>query len=355
MKKTLAIALAVLMVTAFALPTFATDTAVDLEKGLLSYYTFDVYDPVTQTFADSAKDNPVPLEKMVGVAYQSDGPVGKAVYFDGNTTLMAYEEALNGKLADLTTMTYSVWIYADKFPAESADKNRYFFTTQSWTPGDMHLQFVWGEFPGSCQVCISGNAKAPTGGMFEEKAFSHYRTPQLEAGKWNLFTITYDNNTNTIKYYANGALADSAVYSESLPIQIKGISVGNHYEIGKYPGFEGYLDDMRIYNRVLSETEILALAKMGNDTVTPNAESIADVTTAAPETKAPETTATETKAPETKAPETKAPETKAPETKAPETSAAAPEKKGCGSSAAAFAVIAAVIPAAVCVCRRKKD
>ena len=204
-----------------------------------------------------------------------------------------------------------------------------------------------------CQVCISGNAKAPTGGMFEEKAFSHYRTPQLEAGKWNLFTITYDNNTNTIKYYANGALADSAVYSESLPIQIKGISVGNHYEIGKYPGFEGYLDDMRIYNRVLSETEILALAKMGNDTVTPNAESIADVTTAAPETKAPETTATETKAPETKAPETKAPETKTADTKAPETSKPADEKKGCGSSVA-YAAVAVVALLGSAVVNKKK-
>ena len=37
MKKTLALALAVLMVAAFALPTFATDAAVDLEMGLLSF------------------------------------------------------------------------------------------------------------------------------------------------------------------------------------------------------------------------------------------------------------------------------------------------------------------------------
>ena len=358
MKKITAITLAVLVLAALALPAFATPT-VDLENGLVLHYTFDEYDPATQTFADSSKVNPAPVEKMYGTTYTSPGPVGNAVYFDGGTYFMAYDDTLKGKLLDMNSLTFSVWLYSEKFPVESADKNRYFFTTQSWQVGDMHLQFVWGDYPGSCQVCINGNGKAPTGGMFEEKSFSYYRTPQLETKKWTLFTLVYDVNTNTIKYYADGNHVETATYTESVPVQIAALCVGNHYEIGKYPGFEGYLDDLRIYNRMLSDLEIMALAQMGNDTVEPVATEQKDVETTVAETKPAETKPEETKPAETKPAETKPAETKPAESKPAETVAptttapAADTKKGCGSSVAVMGCIAALIPAAFCLKRKK--
>ena len=110
MKKITAITLAVLVLAALALPAFATPT-VDLENGLVLHYTFDEYDPATQTFADSSKVNPAPVEKMYGTTYTSPGPVGNAVYFDGGTYFMAYDDTLKGKLLDMNSLTFSVSLH----------------------------------------------------------------------------------------------------------------------------------------------------------------------------------------------------------------------------------------------------
>ena len=362
MKKTAAFILAMLLTAALALPAFAASAAPDLENGLVAHYTFDEYDPVSQTYADSSKVNPGPVEKMMGTAYTSPGPVGNAAYFDSNTVYMSDYQALGDKMLGLSAMTFSVWVYADSFPVTSEDKNRYIFTTQSWEVGDLHLNFVWGDYPGSCQVCIKGNGKAPTGGIYEEKAFTYYRTPQLDTKKWNLMTLVYDTNTNTIKFYLNGTLSETATYSATVPVNISAITVGNNYEVGKYPGFEGYLDDMRIYDRALSDAEVMALSKLGNDIVEPSPVPIADVEETKPASTQTEKTETTAEPVTSTAPEaTSAPEASQPVQPDGTTAPAAdstdvPAKKGgCGSSVGAIAGVLSVLPAAFCLARRKRS
>ena len=227
--------------------------------------------------------------------------------------------------------------------------------------GDLHLNFVWGDYPGSCQVCIKGNGKAPTGGIYEEKAFTSYRTPQLDTKKWNLMTLVYDTNTNTIKFYLNGTLSETATYSATVPVNISAITIGNNYEVGKYPGFEGYLDDMRIYDRALSDAEVMALSKLGNDIVEPSPVPIADVEETKPASTQTEKTETTAEPVTSTAPEaTSAPEASQPVQPDGTTAPAAdstdvPAKKGgCGSSVGAIAGVLSVLPAAFCLARRKR-
>ena len=110
---------------------------------------------------------------------------------------------------------------------------------------------------------------------------------------------------------------------------------------------------------MLSDLEIMALAQMGNDTVEPVATEQKDVETTVAETKPAETKPEETKPAETKPAETKPEETKPAESKPAETDAptttapAADTKKGCGSSVAVMGCIAALIPAAFCLKRKK--
>ena len=108
---------------------------------------------------------------------------------------------------------------------------------------------------------------------------------------------------------------------------------------------------------MLSDLEIMALAQMGNDTVEPVATEQKDVETTAAETKPAETKPAETKPAETKPAETKPAESKPAETTAPvaptTTAPAADNKKGCGSSVAVMGCIAALIPVAFCLKRKK--
>jgi len=82
----------------------------------------------------------------------------------------------------------------------------------------------------------------------------------LSVNTWYHITGIYDTTTNTQKLYLNGELERSRISGGDL-------SGSNAYslQIGKYSTIysDGYIDDVRIYNRVLTSSEILAL--MGNE------------------------------------------------------------------------------------------
>ena len=82
----------------------------------------------------------------------------------------------------------------------------------------------------------------------------------LNANEWNHVATTYDSTTTTVEIYLDGELSVAGTAEvPSTPIQTTlllghraGAAAGEHYE--------GLLDDLRIYDRVLSEAEVNALA-----------------------------------------------------------------------------------------------
>ncbi|MEO7922232.1 MAG: PKD domain-containing protein [Chitinophagaceae bacterium] len=91
------------------------------------------------------------------------------------------------------------------------------------------------------------NAIAPSGGY----------TPFIETGKW--YNVTYTCDGNTVKVYVNCELKISS--------SANGYTFTNRYDLflgkmrhAQYPyWFNGVMDDVRIYNRALSESEVLQL------------------------------------------------------------------------------------------------
>lgn len=344
MKKIISLIITLVMVAALALTATAANPADGLvTDGLIVHYTFDEYDPATQTYAGTVANAPLAIEKMMGTANVSDGPVGKAAYFDGETVFQADPTVFGTNYNALNALTYSMWVYADAFPVTKEDGNQYPVTTFSWDVGSYHLIFVWGDYPGSCQMTVKG-ATAPTGGAYSTSTY--YRTPPAETGKWVLMTWTYDVNTATANYYANGELLETATYTAAVPINIDGISIGGHYEYKNF--YKGYIDDLRIYDRVLSADEISQLYLSGNDAVVPAPTAVADVEATQPETTAalyePEATAAPADDTTAEAPAetTAAPvvDTTADAGNDAETTVApAVEKSGCGSAIAGTAAI----------------
>jgi len=82
-------------------------------------------------------------------------------------------------------------------------------------------------------------------------------------GNWYLITYTYDSNSQLSKIYKNGELV-SSVQLSGLPNYLINSSAEDFVSIGRTSsGRSMIFDDLRIYNRVLSNSEISAIYNAG--------------------------------------------------------------------------------------------
>lgn len=88
---------------------------------------------------------------------------------------------------------------------------------------------------------------------------SNCGTAQITAGQWYHLAGTYDDNSDTILTYINGVLDDTITTTDTISALSANVKIND----SDPNGWIGTGDDMRIYNRVLSATEIDALYKLG--------------------------------------------------------------------------------------------
>ncbi|MDD3006931.1 MAG: LamG domain-containing protein [Candidatus Pacebacteria bacterium] len=82
-----------------------------------------------------------------------------------------------------------------------------------------------------------------------------YTTSSMSTDSFNLITATYGGGFNNT--YKNGVLESREVNSGSISIVTSNLYIGSIGGTGEF--FSGVLDDVRIYNRALSETEVADL------------------------------------------------------------------------------------------------
>ena len=75
--------------------------------------------------------------------------------------------------------------------------------------------------------------------------------------QWIFVSATWDGNI--VKLYINNSLVDSSDYAESLVTSPNNLLIGEMANFAPIGYFNGILDDLRIYNRALSESEIQQL------------------------------------------------------------------------------------------------
>ena len=82
----------------------------------------------------------------------------------------------------------------------------------------------------------------------------------LNDGEWHVLSLTYDDATETLRLYTDGELkatretGDMPPFTNNLPLLIGKVSSGLH--------FTGSIDDVTIYNRALSETELAIIHRL---------------------------------------------------------------------------------------------
>ena len=73
---------------------------------------------------------------------------------------------------------------------------------------------------------------------------------------WNQIAVTYDGSSE--KAYVNGAFESSYTPSPAPNVSLTSVSIGGKIFSGDI-AFTGLIDDVRIYNRALSASEIAAM------------------------------------------------------------------------------------------------
>ena len=221
----------------------ASDTSAffDWNKSLVAYWSMDYYNS-TGIYDNSSYGN---FATFTGTGFDSDdiasnGTRGNTLYFPG------VDQRLDaGEIMPTSTYTKAAWIYrtdAAVLPnilSGDVNSNGHAF----WAPD--YVDSDW------CSNLSGGNWSLRAGHDYDWCAVVG---PVVPTNTWVHAAVTYDSAANTMKLYYNGTLVDTntsvSTFTDTT-VQIGAFASGNEWE--------GYLDEVMLFDRVLSNQEILAL------------------------------------------------------------------------------------------------
>ncbi len=94
---------------------------------------------------------------------------------------------------------------------------------------------------------------------FDSRLSGSHKYKTEWSGRWNHWAFTKDAGTGKMQIFLNGLLYDSGTDSNSPMLGITSFEIGS----GWYGGYDGLIDDFRIYDYALSEAEIVYAATNG--------------------------------------------------------------------------------------------
>jgi len=232
-----------------------------IDPDLLAWWPFDaVSEGLTADIAGGQHDMAVD-----GATFVSEGRVDGALYFDGNDT--AADAGGGSYIEGLTSFTVSMWIKADDANTENG-----IFTVGS---------------PGSSNCLSLRHATFGVGG-FQPRPFKAFLSTtddntniegpaNSQTTDWQHVALTWDANEpegGSLMLYLDGEL-QSLSYNYG-PVsgtvdQAAQMLIGMGQRGTSY-GWEGLVDDVRIYGRQLEAYEIEALATIPETPTAPTAE-----------------------------------------------------------------------------------
>jgi len=154
------------------------------------------------------------------------------VSFDGTSSWVSVADAPS------LDLTYGITIEAWVNPAAST----------GWR------EVVLKEVPGGLSYALyaENNGSRPAGFIHSTTDKGVNGTSALPLNTWSHLAMTYDGTT--MRIYINGVQAGSGAVTGSAATSNSPLRIGGNSIWGEY--FRGLIDEVRIYNRALSATEI---------------------------------------------------------------------------------------------------
>ena len=165
-----------------------------------------------------------------GTTWTSSGKFGSALVFNGSSARVTVPDSASLRLT--TGMTLEAWVYPTT--VSSAWRDVIYKANDNY--------YLEGT---------SDNASRPAGGgTFLSSPV--YGTTALTANSWSHLALTYDKVT--LRLYVNGVQVASAAATANIATSSNPLQIGGDDIYGQF--FSGRIDEVRIYNRALSATEV---------------------------------------------------------------------------------------------------
>lgn len=228
MKKVFCYILSVILI----ISTFCFNASAESEydNGLILHYSFD--DGTNADIGDAAQG--------FNISYSSENAVdGSSVFLDGNSSYLQLPSGINKDLTgDFTISTWakfeslSYWMRVFDFGAN--DKNYAFLGLSA--PNDLRYALLTQNTQN--EINMTG-------------------TNTIREDEWLHFTLIRENTT--IKLYVNGILtAQSTSFGEHTPSDIENsLNYIGKSQFAADPYFHGYIDEFKVFNKALTEKDIL--------------------------------------------------------------------------------------------------
>lgn len=214
---------------------------INLQSGLIAWWTMDGADVLNGVALDkSGNSKNGNLINIATTTFYKAGKIGQAFNFDGSNDYIKASSDIIGMGASTT----SAWIYA-----------------RSYGQSNMGRIIDNGKF--ILEATSTNSTFGFSSDGFTTQAVA--ATNALPLNKWVHIVITR-NPSGTANFYINGVLSGTANQSSGTPIAgTTNVIVGNISAANAT--FDGLIDDVRIYNRALSATEVKQLYNMGQANV----------------------------------------------------------------------------------------
>jgi len=219
--------------------------AAQLENGLIGYWSFDEGSGITANDSSGNGNNGT----LVNGPIWTPGEIAGALSFDGVDDYVSFASQAQ------STISISAWVYAQA------------------TPGNVFPRII--DMPGYVLFLPEpSNPKSNPAslGFLSRRSDGdgEWDTPanSMAYNSWNHVAVVYDSSStsNNADLYINGVKQTISKINPPRGTQTsnegEGI-IGNHIPLNR--GWDGLIDELRIYNRALSAAEIVSLYDQGNN------------------------------------------------------------------------------------------
>lgn len=167
---------------------------------------------------------------LIGATWTTSGKFGSALTFNGTSALVTVPNSASLQLT--SGMTLEAWVYPTSVGTSWRDV--------IYKGDDMY--FLLAASPTS--------SRPETGGTFA----TLYGTGALTVNTWTHLAGTYDGVT--VRLYVNGVQVASLAKTGTIATSTNPLQIGGDSTYGQY--FQGRIDEVRIYSRALSASEVVA-------------------------------------------------------------------------------------------------
>ena len=230
-KSSIVIGIIIVMIGASFVPIMLPNVKADPSDGLVGYWNFDDGTATDQTqFSNDGT--------IYGNAQRTQGISGQGLLFDGENDYVTIPDSNSIRISG--DITISAWIKTSEL--------RYLDPIISKGPGDHSFGYYLGTGTGYPPHQASFQLH-PTG----EQGFDLHSVETLSAGTW--YHIVGTRSGTTAKIYIDGELSNTVTcFSGPIRTNTYPLDFGAHYSYSAL--FKGVIDEVRIYNRALSPSEI---------------------------------------------------------------------------------------------------